>query len=109
MPLVGWHIITTPSHKFFNAVITSCATIFFSFIPRRINVGVTKNEGSMSEFTIDGKTYHLSEVTPEAQAQYANMEYVNELIIQKNNELQVALTAQIGYRRALKRELEKIK
>ena len=63
----------------------------------------------MSEFTIDGKTYHLSEVTAEAQAQYANMEYVNELIIQKNNEFQVALTAQIGYRRALNRELEKIK
>ena len=62
----------------------------------------------MSKITIDEKEYDLSEATENVKVQVANVEFVDEMIIQKNNELQVAETAKIGYLRALKRELAKI-
>ena len=62
----------------------------------------------MDKLTIDGKEYDLTNASDEAKVQLNNLQFVNELILQKNNELQVAQTAQIGYSRALKRELEKI-
>ena len=37
-----------------------------------------------------------------------NLQFVDEQILQRNNELQIAQTARMGYSRALKRELEKI-
>ena len=62
----------------------------------------------MEKFTIDGIEYDLSDASENAQAQLANLQFVNEQILQRNNELQIAETAKIGYTRALKRELEKI-
>ena len=62
----------------------------------------------MSKITIDEKEYDLSEATENVKVQVANVEFVDEMILQKNNELQVAETAKIGYLRALKRELAKI-
>ena len=62
----------------------------------------------MEKFTIDGIEYDLSDASENAQAQLANLKFVNEQILQRNNELQIAETAKIGYTRALKRELEKI-
>ncbi len=63
---------------------------------------------NMSKITIDEKEYDLSGASENVKAQVTNVEFVNELILQKNNELQVAETAKIGYLLALKRELAKI-
>lgn len=62
----------------------------------------------MDKITIDGKEYDLSDASTEVRAQMNNIQFVNEQILQRNNELQIAETAKIGYSRALKRELEKI-
>ena len=61
----------------------------------------------MDKITIDGKEYDLSDASAEVRAQLNNLQFVNEQILQRNNELQIAETAKIGYSRALKRELEK--
>ena len=62
----------------------------------------------MQNITIDGDEYDLSNASLEVQAQLRNLQFVNEQIVQRNNELQIAQTAKIGYSRALKRELGKI-
>ena len=62
----------------------------------------------MQNITIDGDVYDLSNASLEVQAQLRNLQFVNEQIVQRNNELQIAQTAKIGYSRALKRELGKI-
>ena len=63
----------------------------------------------MEKVTIDNIEYDLANASDEAKAHIANLQFVNEQILQRNNELQIAETAKIGYSRALKRELEKIK
>lgn len=62
----------------------------------------------MVAITMDGKEYDLSNASNDARAQWANLQFVNEQILQRNNELQIAETAKIGYTRALKRELDNI-
>ena len=62
----------------------------------------------MQNITIDGEEFDLSKASLEAQTQLKNLQFVDEQILQRNNELQIAQTARIGYSRALKRELEKI-
>lgn len=62
----------------------------------------------MQNITIDGDEYDLSNASLEAETQLKNLQFVNEQILQRNNELQIAQTARMGYSRALKRELEKI-
>ena len=62
----------------------------------------------MEKITIDGQDYYLANASEEAKAQLRNLHFVNEQILQRNNELQIAQTAKIGYSRALKRELDKI-
>jgi len=66
-------------------------------------------ERHVEKITIDNMEYDLSNASDEAKAQIANLQFVNEQLLQRNNELQIAETAKIGYSRALKRELEKIK
>ena len=63
----------------------------------------------MQNIVIDGEEFELSNASLEAQAQLKNLQFVDEQILQRNNELQIAETAKIGYSRALKREIEKIK
>lgn len=62
----------------------------------------------MVKFTIDGVEHDISDPSQSVQEQLTNISFVNDLILQKNNELQIAQTAKIGYSRALKREIEKI-
>ena len=62
----------------------------------------------MEKITIDGREYDLKNVSEDAKAKISNLQFVNEQILQRNNEIQIAQTAKIGYTRALKRELEKI-
>ena len=61
------------------------------------------------KINIDGKEYSLSELSDNARAQVANLQFVDAQIQQLNNEWAVADTARIGYTNALKSELEKIK
>lgn len=63
------------------------------------------SEKKMKSITIDEIEYDLSNASEEVNTQLRNIEFVNDLILQKNNELQIALTAKIGYSRALKREM----
>lgn len=62
----------------------------------------------MESINIDGIEYDLTTASDSVKIQVTNIQFVNERILQLNNELQVAETAKIGYSRALKRELEKI-
>ena len=62
----------------------------------------------MEKITIDDIEYDITNPSDDAKAQLVNIQFVNELILQRNNELQIAETAKIGYSRALRRELEKI-
>ena len=58
--------------------------------------------------TIDGVEYMLSDLSENAKAQLANIQFVDTQIQQLNNEWAVADTARIGYTNALKGELLKI-
>lgn len=62
----------------------------------------------MKSITIDETVYDITEISKNGSDQLKNIQFVDEQILQRNNELQVALTAQLGYQRALKRELEKL-
>ena len=57
---------------------------------------------------IDGVEYDVSKSNEVSKSLLDQIQGVNELIQQKNNELQIAFTAQIGYRQLLNRELRKI-
>ena len=58
--------------------------------------------------TIDGVDYMLSDLSENAKAQLANIQFVDTQIQQLNNEWAVADTARIGYTNALRGELLKI-
>ena len=61
----------------------------------------------MVKITIDGKKYDVANASENVRIQLENLQFVNDQILQRNNELQIAETAKIGYSRALKREIEK--
>ena len=65
-------------------------------------------ENRVEKITIDDLEFDLTDANDEAKAQLVNVQFVNEQILQRNNELQIAETAKIGYSRALRRELEEI-
>lgn len=60
------------------------------------------------KITIDDVEYNLSDLSDNARAQLANIQFVDAQIQQLNNEWAVADTARIGYTAALKAELVKI-
>ena len=62
----------------------------------------------MDKITIDDQEFDLTNMSEEAKTQLNNLQFVNEQILQRSNELQIAQTAKLGYSRALKREVEKI-
>ena len=61
----------------------------------------------MRKFTIDNEIYEVDEVNPTMQSYIDSIEFANKELLQRNNELQIALTAKIGYTRALEREINK--
>lgn len=61
-----------------------------------------------NEVTIDGSSYKLDELSDDAKAQLANLQFVEGQLQQLSNELAVSDTARIGYTNALKKELEEI-
>ena len=65
-------------------------------------------EGTDQKITIDEVEYNLNDLSDNAKAQLANIQFVDAQIQQLNNEWAVADTARIGYTNALKAELAKI-
>ena len=65
-------------------------------------------EGTDQKITIDEVEYNLSDLSDNAKAQLANIQFVDAQIQQLNNEWAVADTARMGYTNALKTELAKI-
>ena len=65
-------------------------------------------EGTDQKITIDEVEYNLSELSDNAKAQLASIQFVDAQIQQLNNEWAVADTARMGYTNALKAELAKI-
>ena len=60
------------------------------------------------KITIDEVEYKLDELSDNAKAQIANIQFVDAQLQQFNNELAVSDTARIGYSNALKAELKNI-
>ena len=65
-------------------------------------------EGTDQKITIDEVEYNLNDLSDNAKAQLANIQFVDAQIQQLNNEWAVADTARMGYTSALKAELAKI-
>ena len=59
-----------------------------------------------TKIEIDGKTYDISNASATVKTHIANIQYVNELISQRWNELNVADTAKLQYAGALRLEIE---
>jgi len=65
-------------------------------------------ESTDQKITIEEIEYNLSDLSDNAKAQLANIQFVDAQIQQLNNEWAVADTARMGYTNALKAELAKI-
>ena len=65
-------------------------------------------EGADQKITIDDVEYNLSDLSDNAKAQLANIQFVDAQIQQLNNEWAVSDTARMGYANALKADLAKI-
>ena len=65
-------------------------------------------EATTQKISIDEVEYNLSDLSDNAKAQLANIQFVDAQLQQLNNELAVSDTARIGYTNALKTELAKI-
>ncbi len=59
------------------------------------------------KITIDNVEYKLDDLSDEARAQLANIQFVEARLQQLNNEWAVSDTARIGYTNALKADLVK--
>ena len=59
--------------------------------------------------TVDGKDFDAASLSAQAKAQLDNLQFVNEQILQKNNELQIADSARIVHISVLKEELNRAK
>ena len=57
--------------------------------------------------TIDGKDFDFKNLSRQAKARLDDLQFVNEQILQKNNELQIADSARIMYLSVLMEELNK--
>lgn len=63
-----------------------------------------KSEKSI--ITIDGNEYAMDDLSENAKAQFANIQFVDTQLQQLNSEWAVADTARMAYNNALKAELE---
>lgn len=85
----------------------SLALIFDGFIVKKERTLAKKAKNDSDKITIDDKEYRTSDLSQEAKAQLVNLQFINEQILQKNNELQISDSARILYKSALKTELIK--
>ena len=66
------------------------------------------DEADKKKLNIDGDEYNVSDLSDEAKAHIASIQFVDAQLQQLNNEWAVADTARIGYSNALKQELAKL-
>jgi hypothetical protein len=59
--------------------------------------------------TVDGRKFDAASLSEQAKAQLESLQFVNEQILQKNNELQIADSARVMYTHVLNEELIKTK
>lgn len=64
---------------------------------------------SLKKIVIDDKEYDLSSPSENALVQLRNINFVDQQILQRNNELQISETARMGYKAAFEKELAKAK
>ena len=69
---------------------------------------MAKKKASDQKITIDDTEYKLDDLSDNAKAQLASIQFVDAQLQQLNNEWAVSDTARIGYTNALKAELNKI-
>jgi hypothetical protein len=65
--------------------------------------------GDKRYVTVDGDEIDTSRLSQHGRAQLTNLEFVNEQLTLKNNELQIADSARVVYSSVFKSELKKIK
>lgn len=54
------------------------------------------------EVTVDGATFRVADLSPEAQAQVTNLKFVDAEIVKLNAQLAVYTTARMAYENALR-------
>ena len=59
------------------------------------------------KITLNAETFDVSSLSPNARAQVQHIRFVDEKILQKNNELQIADSARIVYTSVLKSTVTK--
>ena len=59
--------------------------------------------------SVDGVDYDASSLSENAKARFDDLQFINEQIMQKNNELQIVDSARVMYTSVLKSELAKSK
>ena len=69
---------------------------------------MAKKNADDQKITIDDSEYKLDDLSNNAKAQLASIQFVDAQLQQLNNEWAVSDTARIGYTNALKAELNKI-
>lgn len=69
---------------------------------------LAKKSSKKKKITIEGTTFDITSLSAEAKNQLSNLEFVDQQIAQKNNELQVADSARIVYYSVLKSDLTKL-
>lgn len=69
---------------------------------------MAKKNADDQKITIDDSEYKLDDLSDNAKAQLASIQFVDAQLQQLNNEWAVSDTARIGYTNALKAELNKI-
>ena len=57
----------------------------------------------------EDKNYVIEDMSDQAKAQIANIQFIDQQLQQLNNEWAVSDTARLGYSHALQKELEKLK
>lgn len=67
-----------------------------------MNSEITNDERT---YSLDGKTFSASSLSQYAKDHFQSLDFVEEQILQKSNELQIADTARIMYTSVLKSEL----
>lgn len=65
------------------------------------------NKKNKKKVTVDGVDYNLDDLSENAKAQLANIQFVDAHLQRLNNELAVSDTARIGYTAALKAEVSR--
>jgi hypothetical protein len=66
------------------------------------------SDDSKQTVTIDEVEYNIDDLSDEAKTQLLNLKFVDDKILQLNNEWAISDTARIGYTQALQKELAKL-